>query len=60
MQQAHSTTAHDGAHSVSVSGAGPVPSVGGPGLPPGLPTGLVGGAPSPVAVAAARGERPSS
>ena len=61
VQQAHSTTAHDGAHSVSVTGAGPVPSVGGPGLPPGLPTSLVGGAPSPVAVAAAaRGERPSS
>ena len=63
VQQAHSTTAHDGSHSVSVTGAGgpgSVPSVGGPGLPPGLPTNLVGGAPSPVAVAAAaaRGERP--
>ena len=62
VQQAHSTTAHDGSHSISVTGAGgpgSVPSVGGPGLPPGLPTNLVGGAPSPVAVAAAaRGERP--
>ena len=61
VQQAHSTTAHDGSHSVSVTGAGgpgSVPSVGGPGLPPGLPTNLVGGAPSPVAVAAAaRGGR---